>query len=85
MDVAGGSRATPGLLTKRAAKILAARALEVGFSQSHLAAEVDISQAQMGRYLRGERVPNIEELKLICEVLGLDFLVDVLGPASGHS
>lgn len=82
MDVAGGSRATPGNLTKRAAVILRARAELLSVSQATLAAEVDISQTQMGRYLRGERVPNIEELKSICDVLNLDFLADVLGPAS---
>ena len=72
----------PGPLTRKTAAILAARAAKLGLSQADLAAEVDISQAQMGRYLRAERVPNIEELRRISEALGLDFLADVLGPAS---
>jgi predicted transcriptional regulator len=46
--------------------------VDEGVSQSHLGAAVGISQSQMSKYLRGERVLDVDQLDALCFALHLD-------------
>lgn len=72
-------------LTVRVAKILRDAAGRE-FSNARIARELDVSPHQIGRYMKGTKSPNLEELDAICRIIGLDPM-DVIRQASmttGH-
>jgi transcriptional regulator with XRE-family HTH domain len=69
--VPSGGTTKPGPLTVAVAAILNRAFLQAGISQKKLGAAVGISQSQMSKHLRGERVLDVDQLDAICFALGL--------------
>ncbi len=67
-----GGTSEPGPLTIAVAAILNRAFQQTGVSQRHLGAAVGISQSQMSKYLRGERVLDVDQLDALCFALHLD-------------
>ncbi|MGY4859490.1 helix-turn-helix domain-containing protein [Cryobacterium sp. AP23] len=66
-----GGTTKPGPLTVAVAAILNRAFLQAGVSQKKLGEAVGISQSQMSKHLRGERVLDVDQLDAICLALGL--------------
>lgn len=67
-----GGTTQPGPLTIAVAAILNRAFKQTSVSQKQLGAVVGISQSQMSKLLRGERVLNVDQLEDLCFALGLD-------------
>ena len=75
MPTAGKPR--PGALSVAIAGILNQALRDTGASQRELGATVGISQSQISKYLRGERVLDVDQLDAICFALGLNIVTVV--------
>ena len=69
-----------GPLSPHIAAILERERDDQGLSQTALGAMAGISQSQISKYLRAERVLTIDRLDALCTALGLD-IVDVVREA----
>lgn len=58
-------------LSSTIAEILDAAWVDSGLTQSAVGKASGISQSQVSKYLRGVRVPDVDELDAICSALGL--------------
>ncbi|WP_120338147.1 helix-turn-helix domain-containing protein [Cryobacterium soli] len=67
----------PGPLSIAIAEILKQALAEAGASQRRLGATVGISQSQISKYLRAERVLDIDQLDALCFALGLNIVTVV--------
>lgn len=56
------------------ASILDAARTEAGMTSTELGVRSGISQSQMSKLLRAERVLTVEQLDVVCTVLGLDIV-----------
>lgn len=72
----------PGPLSRAIGLILSIEVAQQGLTQGELGGMVGISESQIGKFLRVDRVLNIEQLASICRALGLD-LIDVVREALG--
>ena len=63
-----------GSLTRHIAGVLRAKAARDQISQTTIAEAIGISQAQVSKYLRGTKAPNVDELEAIAAALGLSYL-----------
>lgn len=64
-------KATIAAFGKAVARALAAAREEKGITQSELADMTGISQSQLSKQLRGLRAINLDEIRLICNALGI--------------
>ena len=71
------SRNDVGPLSRAIAHILGDAFALTGGHQETLGELAGISQSQLSKYLRGERVMTVEELEALCRALDLD-LVEVV-------
>ena len=78
--VSSGRVTEPGPLTVAVAAILKRSFHQTDVTQETLGAAVGVSQSQMSKYLRGERVLDIDQLDAFCFALGLN-IVDVVREA----
>ncbi|TFC92024.1 MULTISPECIES: helix-turn-helix transcriptional regulator [Cryobacterium] len=76
-----GGTTQPGPLSVAVAEILRREFNRSDFvSQKALGAAVGISQSQMSKHLRGERVLDVDQLDALCDALNLQ-IVDVVRSA----
>lgn len=75
--VATGQKPPVGEWTRAIAGILLATFDAQNHRQRQFAITAGISQSQLSKYLRGVKSPNIDELEMLCTLMGLD-LVDLL-------
>lgn len=66
-----GRKSAPGALSREVAAILTEAWEASGMKQAELGARAGISQSQVSKYLRGERVLTVDELDALCSTLGL--------------
>ena len=64
-------KATIAAFGKAVARALADAREEKGITQSELADMTGISQSQLSKQLRGLRAINLDEIRLICNALGI--------------
>lgn len=74
--MSGAAKQTPGPLYIEIARILRAQQASLQLTQGDVAYRMGniISRNQIGMYLRGLRVPDIQELDWMCTALELDFV-----------
>ena len=77
------TRDTREPLSPYIAAILERERDEQGLTQKALEAMSGISQSQISKYLRAERVLNIDRLDALCAALGLD-IVSVVSEADAN-
>ncbi|HEY9266135.1 MAG TPA: helix-turn-helix transcriptional regulator [Microbacterium sp.] len=59
-------------LSRLIAEALDRAFLESGMTQEQVGEASGISQSQVSKYLRGVRVPDVDQLDALCDALGLD-------------
>lgn len=62
----------PGPLTKEIAGIIKGRMARYNVSQSEMAAQVGVDQSQLSKMIRGLRAINLDQLEIMCHVLGVE-------------
>ncbi len=68
------------MLSTAVADLLMTAYQESGRTQTDIASQAGVSQSQLSKYLRGVKVPDIDQLDRICRALNLD-LIDILEEA----
>jgi transcriptional regulator with XRE-family HTH domain len=66
-----------GVLSRALARVLRAAFEESNLTQTALGEMIGVSQSQVSKYLLAKRAMNIDELDLMCTVLGLDIVAVV--------
>jgi transcriptional regulator with XRE-family HTH domain len=64
-------------LSRALARVLHAAFEDSNLTQTSLGEMIGVSQSQVSKYLLAKRAMNIDELDLICTVLGLDIVAVV--------
>lgn len=65
-----GKKPTPGPLSRAIGRVVRRMIEEDGHSQASVAAQVGMSQSQLSKCLRGERIFDVEQLNAIAELFG---------------
>ena len=76
-------RNAPGPLSRAISALLDSERETQGLTQTALGAISGISQSQVSKLLRAERVFTVDDLDRLCTALGLD-IVDVVRAASSR-